>query len=286
MIDYSKGSLSLYFGLQEGRKADLEVVSLAAVEWARAVRIAATMLDPNLKVRIELVSAHEGSLSLNTVFDWAEDKLGKFDPKMAKHPKLFKTAIGLAIFLIVSAGPTTEYWIGEENKIELVEEDRERLDKLFGIIAQSEELKSTNQKFFSILSRDPAISSIGIAEKPGAGLIFSVPSEQFAERSGLWEWYEEVPERTSTRQSNVILESPDLSDANRVWRFKDIATGISFTAKMKDEGFLQSLKEGWINENLRTGIEMRIQIKFKEHLVDGTWQTIPSTIEVIRVSFD
>lgn len=285
-MDFSQESLSLYFGLQDGRKADLKIVSLAAIEWTHAVQLAATMLDPELKVRIELINAHEGSLSLNTVFDWAEEALQKMDPSKSAHPRLLALAIGLAVFLIFDAGPALDYWLGDADTLELTESDRKRLDQLLEEISKSKELKPTNQKFFRILSHDPGISSVGITERPGKNPAIIVPSEQFPERGGLWDTIEESLERTSERQSKVILESPDLSEANRVWRFQDVATGTSFTAKMRDEKFLQYLREGSITENLRTGIEMQIQIRFKEQSINGDWQPVPSTIEVIHVTFD
>jgi hypothetical protein len=80
------------------------------------------------------------------------------------------------------------------------------------------------------------------------------------------------------------LEGPDLSDADRVSRFKDVVTGLPFTAKMRDANFANSLREGGINENLRTGIKMKIHIRFKEEKVDGVWRSIVSTIEVLKVT--
>jgi hypothetical protein len=141
-----------------------------------------------------------------------------------------------------------------------------------------------NRKFFKTISDDPAIKSVGICEKPGEEPVFSVPSSQFGERSGLWGDDEEPEKRTTERISDVILEGPDLSDADRVSRFKDVVTGLPFTAKMRDANFANSLREGGINENLRTGIKMKIHIRFKEEKVDGVWRSIVSTIEVLKVT--
>lgn len=82
----------------------------------------------------------------------------------------------------------------------------------------------------------------------------------------------------------MILETPNLSQNDRVWRFMDVATEVPFTAKMRDEVFIETLKAGGISENLRMGIKMQIHTRFKEEFVDGEWVSIPSTIEVMRVT--
>lgn len=272
-------SLSLYFDLYEGRKADLEVVSRAAIEWVNSMRLAAQMIDPDINVRVEFIDAHEGSLSINNILNWGETQLEKIP-----HPRLTATAFGLALFLLTDAGPTSEYWFGDPDQIELSAEDRELLNEILEQISKSEELKKTNRKFFKTVSSDPAIKSVGICEKPGEEPAFSVPSSQFGERSGLWGEDDEPEKRTTERISDVVLEGADLSDADRVWRFRDVVTGLPFTAKMRDEEFADTLRGDGISENLRIGIEMKIHIKFKEERVDGDWRSITSTIEVLKVT--
>lgn len=282
MSESSDRSLSLYFQLHHGRSADLEVVSQAAIEWVNSVRVAAEMVVPGLEVKVQLINAHEGSLSLNTVLDWGEERIEKLTE--VKHPRLLATAIGLAVFLVVDAGPTAEYWLGEPDKLELTDEDRERIDTFLERISQSEEVKKSGRRFFQVLVRDPAVSSVGVCEKPGEPPMITVKSDRFAERSGLFEVPELKQDRDSERVSDVILETPDLSGRDRKWRFLDKETGIPFTAKMRDASFIASLEKGGVNENLRIGIELQIHIRFKEHFVDGEWVSDPSTIEVIRVS--
>jgi hypothetical protein len=272
-------SLSLYFDLYDGRKADLEIVSRAAIEWVNSVRLATQMIDPDIQVRVEFINAHEGSLSLNNSLDWGETQLEKIP-----RPRLTATAVGLALFLLTDAGPVTDYWFGAPDEIELNADDRALLNEILEKISKSDELKKTNRRFFKVISNDPSIKSVGICEKPGEKPAFSVPSSQFGERSGLWEQDNKPEKRTTERVSDVILEGGDLSEADRVWRFLDVVTGIPFSAKMRDEVFVQSLRGDGINENIRTGIEMKIQIKFKEELIDGAWRSIPSTIEVMKVT--
>lgn len=279
LLEVTDNTLSLYFGLHEGRKAELEVVSRAAIEWANSVRHAAQMVAPSADIRIEFIGAHESSLSLNTVLDWGEGQLEKIS-----HPRLLAVAVGIALFLVIDAGPASEYWFGGPDQLNLNEEDRALLNDLMGEIAKSEELKKANRRFFHVVSNDSAISSVGICEAPRADPVLSVPSSQFGERSGLWEIEEVDNTRPSERISDVILETADLTDQDRKWRFRDIATGKPFTAKVRDQQFVKSLADGEVNENLRMGIKMQIHIKFTERFEDGEWKSLPSTMEVVKVS--
>lgn len=194
------------------------------------------------------------------------------------------SALGLALFLTIDAGPAAEYWFGEPDKLELSDEDRQRLDEFLAQIARSEEVKKSSRRFFNVLTRDPALKSVGLCEKPGEVPIISVESDRFAERSGVFEPENIKEYRNAERVSDVILETPDLSGRDLKWRFLDKETGIPFTAKMRDNEFMSSLEAGGINENLRMGIEMTIQIRFKEYFENGKWSSDPSTIEVIRVT--
>ena len=91
----SDGEISLYFGLQEGQKADLEVVALAALEWVAGMRAAALELDPGAQIRIEFVDAVESSLRLNAIFDWLEKQLEQIQVGSGRYPRLRKLAIAL-----------------------------------------------------------------------------------------------------------------------------------------------------------------------------------------------
>src|SRR5262249_8579726 len=59
--------VSLFIDLEEGRRADLEVIARASLAFAAAVKEAAFMIDPSLEVHLELVSGTEGSLKLNQI---------------------------------------------------------------------------------------------------------------------------------------------------------------------------------------------------------------------------
>ncbi len=283
MSDLDDGSVSLYFGLHEGQKADLEVISRAAIEWVNSIRLATDLIAPDVQVRVEFVDAHESSLSINSTLKWLESTAEAVESKI-KYPKSTKCAAVLAVFLAVDAGPTAEFWLGGPDTIELDETDRQLMEEFLQKVSESPEIRATNRKFFKILTHDSAVSSVGICEASGKDPAFSVPSDQFAERTGLWDQDDEPDIRTSERISDVILDRPNLSERDLAWTFTDVTTGVPFSAKMKDDYFAQSILEGGVNENLRQGIKMQIHISFKEKFTDGEWRPVKGTIQVLRVT--
>ena len=84
----------------------------------------------------------------------------------------------------------------------------------------------------------------------------------------------------------MVLEMPNLSPKDLKWRFLDATTGTPFTAKMRDQDFINRIAEGSINGSLRTGINMTVTISFKEHRDGDEWVENPLSIEVTRVSLD
>lgn len=277
-------SLSLYFGLKDGERAELEVVARAAIEWATSVRIAAGIIEPRSSIQINIVSADEGSIRINTILDWTEEQLAKIQEGAGRRPRITALALGLSVFVLVDAGPTYEYWLGEEEKLELSQEDREAIDGLMERISESEEVKKANRKFFSELEKDPSIRSVGISPGRDEPLVFSLPSSKFSERTGLWELQIEEPEgRPAEKEDEVILRRAVLENAPRKWRFTSSTTGQDFSALMQDEKFLNDLEAGTVEQNIRIGIGMKIRMKFKEVWDGENWIPVDGSWVVTRV---
>lgn len=275
------GGIDLYFALKPGRRADLEVVSAAALQWVEAMRIAARRLEPNADIRVELVATPEGSLRLSAVLDWVERKLADIEEGKIKHPRLKKLAVALALFVVFTGYPTYDFYFGDDaTELTLNPEDRKLLEELLQRIGKTPDGGETGRKFFKILERDPAISGVGVTEKKRP--IVLVPSGEFAERSGLFAPQEEDAHRTLYPVYDVVLVSPVLIKAPRSWRFK-IEGMPEFTAVMNDHSFLQALESSHVQERLRTGIPMTLRLEIREKKVNGEWQIIGSrkVIEVI-----
>jgi hypothetical protein len=276
------GSLSLYFQLKEGEKADLEVVAQAALNWVAALREAAKEIDPEAKIRVEIVDASEGSLSLNAVLDFVEKQLARFDDGSLRHPRLTKLAIAFAVFLPFTAIPTYDFYFGDDT-VQLSAEDRERLDRLIELTQGKPALEEKKKEFFRTLEKDPSIKGVGVSEAKGRPPRYVIPASEFPERSGLWAIVadDNSSSRTSYQVIDVTLISPVLIKKPRAWRFQ--ADGQpEFSATMQDEKFLSALEHDGVREHLRFGIRMRIHLKIIEALEDGVWTVKSrSVIEVV-----
>ena len=285
-----ESAVSLYFDLQKGERADLEVLAEAAIHWIATIRETANAIDPNIKVRVEIVDADEGSIKFNTVFKWVEEKLENFESGSSEYPRLRKLALALSIFLLgVAADKVVDQIIESPSRLELSDEDRERLDELLKRSKGKPEIETPKRKFFKTIERDRGIVSVGVSEGPDMDLIASVPRSQFAERSGLWAIMEDEDERTTSSILDVTLVSPVLINQPRSWRFQLEAGLPEFNAVMRDKNFLSALEKSYIQEQLRTHIQMTIRLEVREEKRGGAW-VVPrggrSVVEVIAPQVD
>ncbi len=268
----AEGSLSLYFDLKQGEKADLEVVAQAAIDWVAALRAVAQEIDPEANIRVEIVDAVEGSLSLNTVLDFLENQAAKFDDGVGRHWRLKKLAIALAVFVVFTGAPTYDFYFGDDTK-ELSEEDRKRLDELIQLTKDKPAVEERKREFFRSLEKDPSIKGVGVTEKRGRIPAVIIPSTQFAERTGLWiidDDHEEPKKRTINQTIKVQLINPALINKPRSWRFQ--APGMpEFSAIMKDKRFLAALANNHLQEHLRIGIPMTLRLQIEEKNEGGIW---------------
>lgn len=263
--------LCLYLDLKPGEKADLEVVAQAALHWVSGLRTAATAIDPNAQIRIELLDASDGSLSLNTFLSWAESQLAQIEKGAKRYPRLLGLAVALALFVADDVGQHyLDQYLWGDPVISLSDEDRALLRELIGTAAKAPEVQSQSRRFFKSLEHDPSIAGVGVSEQRGVRPATIIPSTEFAQRGGLWAIEEDEKERTLRPVLDVTLISPVLLSRPRAWTFRP--EGLpEFTATMKDRRFLAALDDDHVRERLRTGIPMTIRLEVKEKKVDGDW---------------
>jgi hypothetical protein len=295
----SDGSISLYFTLKPGEKADLEVIAIAALEWLESARAAARDIDPSAQIHVELVDADESSLRLNTILNWVESQLEKVEKGSGRYPRLKKLAIAIAIFVPTTGVETYRTYFGPQHEVllnegdrKLIEENSRMLHEFIERTQKNPDVSIRRQKFFKALERDPSITGAGISEGPKIAPIVMIPSDQFAEKGGLWAAVEtdhEPDERTIYPVVDVTLVSATLLPIPRPWRFRP--DGLpEFNATMRDERFLAALEADHVKERLRTGIRMTLRLAVKEMRVGGVWVAKPrgrrSVVEVIAPKVD
>lgn len=275
--------MSLYFGLQKGQRADLEVIAAAALQWVEAIRAAAREIDPNAQIRVELLNADESSLRLNAILDWIEAQLTRIDEGAGPRWRLRKLAIALAIFVPTVGVPTYDFYFGD-HKPAISAEDRQLLHELLDRLKKNPEVGAHRQKFFKTIERDKTITGAGVSEGRREKPIILVPRDQFAEQSGVWQILasDDDQERTTYPVIDTTLVSPVLVPTPRAWVFQPLGLP-EFTATMRDKKFLAALEHDHVKERLRIGIPMTIRLEVKEKKVDGAWAVKRGGRSVIEV---
>lgn len=275
--------LSLHFELQEGQKADLEIVSAATIAWVEALRAVAQATDPNSDVKVEMVDADESSLIFNTLVDWfernVERRIERLDRGGGRLPRTRKLALALAIFLIVTGYPTYDFYLGDPD---FTDEDRAAVKEILEIARKDAGVETAKRKFFRTIEREPIITAVSVREKPDGPSLATVKSDQFAVAGGLWSIHDEDDQSQVTHPVlDVVLVKPALVHTPRAWTFKP--EGLpEFDAVMRDPLILQAMETG-LPERLREGIPMTVRLEVKERLVDGQWRLERGGRSVIRV---
>jgi len=276
-------ALSLYFQLKEGKKADLEIVSAAAIAWVEAMRAVARAVDPNSDIKVELIDADKASLSFNTVIEWferhVEPKLGRLERGAGRLPRTRKLAIALAVFIIFTGVPTAYFYFDDDS---FTDEDREMLKEIHDKVLQDPSVESSKRKFFRTLEREPIIAAVGVKEDPDSAPLVMVSSEHFAEAGGLWALDEDTDALEVTHPVlDVILVKPALVHRPRSWTFKP--EGLpEFDAVMRDPIVLAAMEKG-LPLQFREGVPMTIRLEVKERREDGQLRLVRGGRSVVRV---
>ena len=277
-------TLGLYFQLRSGEKADLEVISSAAIAWVETLRATARAIDPEADICVELVDADESSLLFNTVVKWfeanVERRLERLERGGKRLPRTRKLALALAIFVVTTGIPTYHEYFGTPD---FTDEDRARMKHIEEMLNRDVAVQTAKRKFFRTLEREPSVTGVGIKESPDTEPIFMVPSDQFAAAGGLWAIEDEgVQQQITQPVMEVILVKPALVHTPRSWTFKP--DGLpEFDAMMRDAKVLQAIQDKRFPEQLREGIRMTIRLEVREVLIDGQWKAVRGGRSVIRV---
>lgn len=262
--------LGLYFQLKPGERADLEVVSAAAIAWVEGLRAAARAVSPDAEIRVEIVDAQAASLNLNGFIKFLEEHI---EPHLARIErggrKLRRTTAlirALAVGLLITAPATYDIYFGDPD---FTEEDRAMLRELSEEVGRDETVIQRRKEFYRHVEKDPSITGVGVKERPIDPPMFVVPNTMFPEAGGLWDPEEaKVPDRITYDEKDVILVRPALTHTARAWTFRE--TGFpEFDATMQDP---RVLARGGLPEQMQAGIQLRIRLKIVEENVYGEYR--------------
>lgn len=278
----AQAPLSLYFDLEKGRAADLEVVARAAIAWSEAIQELAFMVDPSAQVRVELASGTAGSLSLDAIIRFVADRL--------PDRKTVATIVLTSLFWTLEQGAA--WTIGQVLDAMkgadaapvvagLSDKDKQDIAERVAKQLESRTAALQVQRVYREAERDPAIKGVGTTTQPGKRPEVVVPRAAFAERAGHAQIREEtITKRVVPQTVHVTLVRPVLvEDRTRRWRFS--TSHGEFSANMKDQTFLRRLLNGSFGVLMVTGIQMVLDIETTEEFRGGVW--VVTQTDVVRV---
>lgn len=272
--------VSLYLELEDGRVADLEIVSRAAIAFSQAVKELAFQLDPSVEIRIEFASGTPGSLSLNSLIRL----LGKLKDD---HPLAAGIAAGALTWFGGEAG---SYAFGKladqvteaepEGAKPATKEDvaamAERVERALAGSTASPKV----QEVYRTLERDPAIKGVGATVVPGQRPTVIVPRSEFRARGGGEPTERTTTHRDRTEDVHVVLVSPVLLPGERRWKFR--GPQGEFGAPVKDSEFIERVLTGTTSIPMVAGIEMDIELETIEEFRDGVWVITERNVKRVR----
>lgn len=279
----SEEPLGLYFRLKPGEKADLEIISSAAIAWVETLRATARAIDPNADIRVELIDADESSLIYNTLIEWFENHIEKRLERLERGgkrlPRTRRLALALAIFVVTTGIPTSLDYFGPPD---FTDEDRETMKRIEAKVTADVAVQTAKRKFYRTLEREPRVLGVGVRDSPDSDPMFVVPSAVFSEAGGLWAPEDEgVLEQISQPVIEVTLVKPALVHTPRSWTFKP--DGLpEFDAVMRDAKVLRAIEEKRFPVD-GEGIRMTVRLEVKEVFVDGQWKLVRGGRSVTRV---
>lgn len=266
-----------------GRAPTLAAVAKVLEAYGEVLREAAGLLEPRNETSIELVGVEPGSdvflIALRGIETFGETlRLGA-----RRYPLVSNTALtlgGLIGSAILSAGITIAITpdprIPDDQMAIFVETNK--------LMKESVELQKKNMRLYEALQNDPAFESVKVLGGGDRRVIAHVPRREFAERSGLWREQEQPVKRTiETRRAvwEVVLIKPVLEAKPRRWQFS--RDGLKFSALMKDEVVLDAIHEKTLPLQVAEGVNMRIEVEYKEQFDGAAWRPMDHTRRVTRV---
>lgn len=267
--------LSLYIELIPGTRAEIEVVSRAAIAWSKMIHEAVFLIEPFAEVRVELVSGTEGSINLNSLINAVRGVVN--DPK-----KLKAVAYGLMLFFSgqikdwVIGKALDSAWSSASTEIaqiwhSLTEVEKEDVGKIVTLVVQSKATQDKARRVYAELSRDDRVTGVGVSLIPGRRPADIVPRSDFALRAGeQTEVIENIQRRIVPDRVTLLLLSPSLSADDLKWKFS--LSGKTVWAHMDDADMRARIMPGSNSPpHMLAGIEMDVDLETTQEFRDGVW---------------
>jgi len=278
----AEADVILKFEIYDGRVPDAGGVALALLAWIDLMKAGADALDPEAELRVGLAGVAEGSDIFKLSLQRVERAAQQVAHGASQYPLVSKAAIALAGVIgtsVVTAAVTNALTPDPripEDQMAVFRANRD-------LLAGSQELQRQQMRFYGILDREPAIESFDV-QRPDGATLYSIPRDQFAERSGVWadEAMEDAPATRPVGGTwDVVLIRATMVPEPRRWTFA--RDGLEFSARMEDRQFLAALRAGTLPITVAEGVRMTIEVAYREEFNGSAWLAVPGSHRVVRV---
>lgn len=277
---------SLYFGLQKGERADLEVIARASLEWVEIVRDLASVIVPGADIQVEFVQTEEGSIWLQNLISAVQHGDKKAMRALAIAAILF-FALGPALHLQQDFGDG--FWkvfghdhdeageISEEEKAQIVADVIEAFEKT--------ELEDRRRRIIREVERDSSITSIGASTTPRLeGPISTISREQFPAYGASQPKERQKTDKDTQLRNRVrvkiIRASLRPGETRPLWRFQE--GDSEWSAHIEDQEFVWAINADQTGLHLAVGQEMIVDLAIDRKFVDDAWEEDGRRITLVR----
>ncbi len=279
-----EADVTIRFVSEDGKTPNAENVLRALSTYVEILKIAGSVVDPSGRTEVGLAGVEAGSDVFKFVLRKCEDFGDHLTSGVSEYPLVSKAAISLGSLIsgtVIIIGLTNALTPDPripDDQMEIFEENNRLLE-------ESVELQRKEMEFYGILQEEPAYQSFEVIRPYSQEVVYKVPREEFAARSGLWmsdEIIEAEPDaQTRTATWDVVLIKPALVPEPRRWLFA--RDGIEFSALMKDQLFLDAIHDKTLPVKLAEGIRMKLELKYREIKEDGGWVPVVGSHRVTSV---
>jgi hypothetical protein len=280
----AEADVTLRLEITEGQTPDAENVIRALTAYIEILKTAGEIITPGSRMEVGLAGVEDGSNIFKFVLRKCENFGKTLVGGMSEYPLVSRVTITLGGLIGTSMiGIELESLLSDDPR--LPPEQMAVFEENNRLLKESNDLRKREMEFFGILQDEPAYSAIDIIRPYGGGTVHSIPRTEFAARSGLWlsdvETISDTNSQTITDTWIVTLIKPTLVPEPRRWRFaKD---GLEFSAMMKDQSFLDAIHDKTLPVTLAEGIQMKIQVKYREEYNDEGWIPVIGSHRVTKV---
>lgn len=278
--------ISLYFGVEKGKRADLETIARASLEWAGLIRDIAAVVAPDIEFEIEFDQSQDGSVWLRNILKAVKEGDRKALGGIVAAVLVF-FAMGPALHLQADFGAWLLAQLGHEDKVDLSDEAIKQVAERVLQAIDETNLEERRRNLIGHAESDPDITSIGVDFYPRPeGPVTKISRDQFAS-------YDRLPPSANNRdldEQNVIYErNVDVTivratlregDKKPRWRFRQ--GGDEWSATIEDEEFIWALNHDKTGLTLGVGQHMRVDVAIDLKRLDEQYEAKDRRIVRVR----